>query len=242
MIEAARTSETSLNFYQTKRCNIPEDSRLHPSRRENLKSHLAEGKIIWLDSNFLKCFFWKIFPSFQLRLRLKIPTPGGKWTSVVRAVAIPAQTRLLKRLPNPRLPSKAQRIDWSKCESSHCNMHNKRNGRNKEKRSESNIFQADQCSHAGTRHHRSHTSACAVEQEDSQIAFSIFRNLFKDLMQGLSSATRETWPLWRAKWNEALCGPAAWCSWAIRGLHTARAAVRKKGRLRDRKLKMHTAL
>jgi hypothetical protein len=39
MMEAARTSETSVNFYQTTRRNNPEDSYLHTRRRENLKSH-----------------------------------------------------------------------------------------------------------------------------------------------------------------------------------------------------------
>jgi hypothetical protein len=39
MMEAASTSETSVNFYQnTRRCN-PEDSHLHSRRRENLKSY-----------------------------------------------------------------------------------------------------------------------------------------------------------------------------------------------------------
>jgi hypothetical protein len=38
MMEALGTSETSVNFYQTVRCNIPEDSHLLASR-ENLKSH-----------------------------------------------------------------------------------------------------------------------------------------------------------------------------------------------------------
>jgi hypothetical protein len=38
MMEAARTSETLVNFYQTtRRCN-PEDSHLRKHRRENLKS------------------------------------------------------------------------------------------------------------------------------------------------------------------------------------------------------------
>jgi hypothetical protein len=38
MMEAASTSETSVNFYQTtQRCN-PEDSHLHTRRRENPKS------------------------------------------------------------------------------------------------------------------------------------------------------------------------------------------------------------
>jgi hypothetical protein len=40
MMEAGSTSETSVNFYQTKRRNIPEDSHLHNRSRENLKSHV----------------------------------------------------------------------------------------------------------------------------------------------------------------------------------------------------------
>jgi hypothetical protein len=39
MMETVGTSETSVNFYQTTRRNIPEDSHLHTRRRENLKSH-----------------------------------------------------------------------------------------------------------------------------------------------------------------------------------------------------------
>jgi hypothetical protein len=39
MMEAANTSETSVNFYQTTWRNNPEDSHLHTRRRENLKSH-----------------------------------------------------------------------------------------------------------------------------------------------------------------------------------------------------------
>jgi hypothetical protein len=39
MMEAAITSKTSVNFYQTKRRN-PEDSHLRTRRRENLKSHV----------------------------------------------------------------------------------------------------------------------------------------------------------------------------------------------------------
>jgi hypothetical protein len=40
IMEAASTSETSINFYQTTRRYNPEDSRLHTLRRENLKSYL----------------------------------------------------------------------------------------------------------------------------------------------------------------------------------------------------------
>jgi hypothetical protein len=40
MMEAARTSETLVNFYQITRRYNPEDSHLRIHRRENLKSHL----------------------------------------------------------------------------------------------------------------------------------------------------------------------------------------------------------
>jgi hypothetical protein len=54
MIEAASTSKTSVNFYQTTWRNIPEDSHLHTHCCENLKSHqdnlviveAYEGKIM----------------------------------------------------------------------------------------------------------------------------------------------------------------------------------------------------
>jgi hypothetical protein len=36
MMEAASTSETSINFYHTAWRNNPEDSHLHTRRRENL--------------------------------------------------------------------------------------------------------------------------------------------------------------------------------------------------------------
>jgi hypothetical protein len=39
MMEAARTSETLVNFYQTARRYNPEDSHLRTHRRENLKSY-----------------------------------------------------------------------------------------------------------------------------------------------------------------------------------------------------------
>jgi hypothetical protein len=38
-MEAARTSETLVQLYQTTRCYNPEDSHLHTHRRENLKSY-----------------------------------------------------------------------------------------------------------------------------------------------------------------------------------------------------------
>jgi hypothetical protein len=41
-MEAVSTSETPVNVYETTRCNIPEDSRLHTRRCENPKSHNVE--------------------------------------------------------------------------------------------------------------------------------------------------------------------------------------------------------
>jgi hypothetical protein len=38
-MEAASTSETSVNVYHTTRRNVPEDSNLHARRCETLKSH-----------------------------------------------------------------------------------------------------------------------------------------------------------------------------------------------------------
>jgi hypothetical protein len=38
MMEAVRTSETSVHFNVSTRCYIPEDSKLHTRRREDLKS------------------------------------------------------------------------------------------------------------------------------------------------------------------------------------------------------------
>jgi hypothetical protein len=40
MMEAVRTSETSFNFNVTTRRYIPEKSKLHTYRHENLKSHI----------------------------------------------------------------------------------------------------------------------------------------------------------------------------------------------------------
>jgi hypothetical protein len=39
MMEAARTSETSVDIDLTTRQYIPDDSELHTSLRENMKSH-----------------------------------------------------------------------------------------------------------------------------------------------------------------------------------------------------------
>jgi hypothetical protein len=46
MMEAARTYETLVNFYQTTRCYNPEDSHLHTHRRENLKYYMV--RVVYL--------------------------------------------------------------------------------------------------------------------------------------------------------------------------------------------------
>jgi hypothetical protein len=43
MIEAAKTSETLVNFHQTTRRNKPEDSHLRIHRCENFKSYVFES-------------------------------------------------------------------------------------------------------------------------------------------------------------------------------------------------------
>jgi hypothetical protein len=50
MMEAVNTSETSANFYQTARRNIPEDSHLHTRRLEKLKSHLVMWDVLHIAS------------------------------------------------------------------------------------------------------------------------------------------------------------------------------------------------
>jgi hypothetical protein len=49
-MEAASTSEPSVNFYQTTRDNISEDSGLHTRRRKNLKSHQFNTSLLTAQS------------------------------------------------------------------------------------------------------------------------------------------------------------------------------------------------
>jgi hypothetical protein len=51
-MEAARTSETLVNFYQTTRRYNPEDSHLLTHRRENLKSYLIFEQFSLLDYDY----------------------------------------------------------------------------------------------------------------------------------------------------------------------------------------------
>jgi hypothetical protein len=52
VLEATSTSETSVNFYQTIRRNIPEGSHLHILRRENLKFRRLLGETKSMKPNF----------------------------------------------------------------------------------------------------------------------------------------------------------------------------------------------
>jgi hypothetical protein len=47
--DSVTNSETSVNFYQNKRREIPEDSHFHTCRRENTKSH----RLIYLPAQQL---------------------------------------------------------------------------------------------------------------------------------------------------------------------------------------------
>jgi hypothetical protein len=42
MIEAVIAPDTSVNFHETARCNIPEECHFYISRRENLNSHTLQ--------------------------------------------------------------------------------------------------------------------------------------------------------------------------------------------------------
>jgi hypothetical protein len=48
-MEAARTSETLVNFFQTTRRYNPEDSHIHTRRSENLKSYLFIPEFAGVD-------------------------------------------------------------------------------------------------------------------------------------------------------------------------------------------------
>jgi hypothetical protein len=57
MMEAVRTSETSVNFNVTTRLYIPEDSNVHARRRENFKSHMH--CITFQHKNSIIFNFWR---------------------------------------------------------------------------------------------------------------------------------------------------------------------------------------
>jgi hypothetical protein len=55
-LEAASTSETSVNIYQTAQCNKPEDSHFPTRRHKNLKFCLIFGYVFfWVHKNWENC-------------------------------------------------------------------------------------------------------------------------------------------------------------------------------------------
>jgi hypothetical protein len=54
MMEAVRTSETSINFNVTTRRYIPEDSKLYTHRRENLNPHIRFTKFLFFGRYQIK--------------------------------------------------------------------------------------------------------------------------------------------------------------------------------------------
>jgi hypothetical protein len=74
MMEAASTSETSVNFYRTTRRNIPEDSNLHTRCRENLKSHQT--------LSLLRPLFFRRFSRLNVGQEILVIVFNVEWLSV----------------------------------------------------------------------------------------------------------------------------------------------------------------
>jgi hypothetical protein len=77
MMKAARTSETSVNVYQTTWYNNPEDSHLHTRRQGNLKSSNFETdarEILSIDRRWMEvtedCVDWQALVLSMLNLRV----------------------------------------------------------------------------------------------------------------------------------------------------------------------------
>jgi hypothetical protein len=80
VMEAASTSEMSVNFYQITWSNNPEDSHLYSRRRGNLKSHFNQvyisQPISWTTiSIFCICRMWFQLTPVFLVMTLKFATP-----------------------------------------------------------------------------------------------------------------------------------------------------------------------
>jgi hypothetical protein len=80
MTEAASTSETSINFYQTTRRYNPEDSHLHTRRRENLKSYKLYFYLTLLALSII-LYLSRIGPSdlFQFGIKYESTIPSNNW-------------------------------------------------------------------------------------------------------------------------------------------------------------------
>jgi hypothetical protein len=74
MMEAARTSETLVNFYQTTQRYNPEDNHLRTHRRENLKSYLWYDLTACSDNSLLKMHVIEYFHSIHLGFHMALQT------------------------------------------------------------------------------------------------------------------------------------------------------------------------
>jgi hypothetical protein len=105
-MEAARTSETLVNFYQTTRCYNPEDSNLHTHRRENLKSYFLKFSYeLWksLSVNWT-CKTWM---EFKNKIPVYIFFLFGCYDGVQNPLSsrLPFRTLILKLLNINNLPA-----------------------------------------------------------------------------------------------------------------------------------------
>jgi hypothetical protein len=64
-MEAAGTSEESVNFYWTTKCKIPEDSHLYTRRRESLKFHIKCSRALLSDKSVCVTFQIALLLTFQ---------------------------------------------------------------------------------------------------------------------------------------------------------------------------------
>jgi hypothetical protein len=109
MMEAARTSETLVNFYQTTRRYNPEDSHLRSHRRENLKSYyLANGYHFYTVS--INCIFARDLPIVVgLHTHRTCPSYCIRTSSFLHHCSneLPVFPSGVTRLRNRKLPSPA---------------------------------------------------------------------------------------------------------------------------------------
>jgi hypothetical protein len=69
MMEAVSTSKMSLNFYQTTRRNIPEDSHLHTRRRENLKLLMFSKTACYASNSWYVTFTTRLTEIYNFCLK-----------------------------------------------------------------------------------------------------------------------------------------------------------------------------
>jgi hypothetical protein len=82
-IVAVHTSETSTNVYFTTRQFIPEDSKLHIRRRENLKSHIVNlyGEATLFVSYWAE-YLWpaeRVDFSWRMKVNSRLPVLNARY-------------------------------------------------------------------------------------------------------------------------------------------------------------------